>query len=122
MAEADLALTLEDEENGFGWPCAVTNPSGTTENFFVQSGDIHMLLETDADIPVSNRTAHVAVRIASLTARGFDIPRADPDETKNPWIFEFDDINGNVRKFTVSNSEPDRALGVVMIILELIKV
>ena len=122
VAEQDLVMTLEDSEMGFGMDCDITNPAGTTETFQVQSGDVHLLLDLDNDSSVSVRTAHVAVRISTLTAKGFGIPKRGPDENKNPWIFEFADANGIKRKFTVVEARPDRSLGIVTIILELIKV
>ena len=119
-AEQDLARTLESLDD-FGVECLITNPAGDSEFFTVQSGDIHLLLETDVGIPVNNRTVHVSIRISSLTAKGFSIPRSEPDETKNIWIFQFDDLEGNARKFTVLDAMPDRTLGIVTVLLELMK-
>jgi hypothetical protein len=121
MAEQDLALTLEDAENGFGNEITITDPSGLSEILSGQTGDIHLVYDSEADAKVNNRIIHISIRISSLTALGFEIPRSQPDQSSNPWLFEFSDINGNSGKFTVSDSMPDKALGIVTIILEVIK-
>ncbi len=120
IAELDLALTLEDADNGFGIPATITDTAGTSSIINVQSGDIHVLYDPDTDVKISARTAHISVRIASLTAAGLEMPKAQPDQSKNPYTFEFADSNGVIRKFIVSEARPDRTLGIVTIILELI--
>lgn len=121
IAELDLANTLEDAINGFGIPATVTNPDEVSAVLKIQSGDAHLLFDPDTEVSISNRVAHASVRIASLNAAGLGIPRAQPDQSANPWLFEFSDANGNSRKFTVSESKPDRTLGIVTIILELME-
>ena len=56
-----------------------------------------------------------------MTAAGLGIPSPQPDQNLNPWSVEFPDAVGLVRKFTVSKSEPDRTLGIVTVILELLE-
>ena len=121
QAEQDLAFILEDADRGFAFPATITNPDGVSDQLNVQSGDIHLLYDSDNDMTVSDRKAHVSIRISSLITAGLGIPRADPDTTKNPWLFEFADINGIVRKFIISKSLPDRTLGIVTVILEIIQ-
>lgn len=120
IAELDLKMTLEDDIQGFGIPATVTDPAGTIGNLKVQAGDVHLLFDPDTGISISNRTAHISIRISSLTAEGLGIPQAQSDQSLDPWLFEFADANGNVRKFTVEESRPDRTLGLVTIILGLI--
>ncbi|MCP4677087.1 MAG: hypothetical protein GY854_16545 [Deltaproteobacteria bacterium] len=121
IAENDLETTLEDDVNGFGISTTITDPAGTSASLTVQSGDVHLFFDAGIESRVSNRTAHIAIRLASLTTAGLGIPRPQPDRTKNPWIFEFPDAVGIDRKFTVSRSDPDRTLGIVTIILELLE-
>ena len=121
MSELDLEMTLEDSEYGFGIDATMTDPDGESAVLTVQSGDIHLLLNPDTDVPVSNRIAHISIRISSLTAAGLGIPSPQPDQNLNPWSVEFPDAVGLVRKFTVSKSEPDRTLGIVTVILELLE-
>ena len=121
QAEADLSLTLEDKDYGFGWECLIEDPSGNSDTFVVQSGDVHELFDTETGVPVSNRVAHVAVRISSLTEKGFSLPSKIANENSNIWKFTFKDVNGDNHKFTVAEARPDRTLGVALVILELLK-
>lgn len=120
IAEQDLAITLEDSENGFGISATITDTKGISAALDVQSGDIHVLYDPGGEVKVNSRTAHVSVRIASLIAAGLEMPKAQPNQTKNPYTFEFADSNDVMRKFIVSQSSPDRTLGIITIILELI--
>lgn len=121
QAENDLKMTLEDDDFGFAFEATVTNPAGVSAVLKIQSGDVHLLFEPESDIFVAERTAHASMRISSLTAAGLGLPQAEPDENKNPWIIEFPDANDVLRKFTVAEARPDRTLGIVTVILQLIK-
>lgn len=121
MAEMDLGVTLEDSQNGFGQPATITDTAGNSAVLNIQSGDVHLLFDPDGEVKVNNRTAHASVRIASLIAAGLEMPKAQPDQDKNPYIFEFADANGVSRKFIVSQPSPDRTLGIVTVILELMQ-
>lgn len=119
QAEADLGLIIEDETSGFGWPITVTDPSGTVRPLTGLSDDIAQIIDPDTGEAVSGRLASVALRISSLTTAGLALPVGIADSGIKPWIVEFDDINGNPYKFKVSQSNPDRALGLVTLLLEL---
>lgn len=121
LAEADLGLILEDEVTGFGWPITVTDPSGNsgTGPLTGFSDDISQIIDPDTGEAVSGRLASVAIRISSLTSHGLAMPRGIADSKIKPWIIQFDDINGNAFKFKVAQSNPDRALGLVTLLLEL---
>jgi len=117
VAESDLAITLEDAVNGFGWPIAVTDPDGNTANVNGQSGDIAELIDPDTGQAVSGRLAHVAIRISSLAAAGLGIPVGVAESSRKPWLFDFTDINGHDFTLEVRRSLPDRTLGIVTCIL-----
>ena len=122
MAEADLAFTLEDEATGFGWPITVTDPAGTSSTGLIgQSDDIAQLIDPDTGQAVSGRLASVGLRISSLTAQSLGLPEAIADETSKPWVVKFDDINGVAHTIKVQDSNPDRALGLVVCTLEAYK-
>lgn len=121
LAEADLAVVLEDDAGGFGWPIKVTDPEGNEGNLKGSAGDIGRLIDPDTGTAISGRFAGFTLRISSLTTAGLDLPRGISDENKRPWLIEFDDINGNPHIFKVVESDPDRTLGVVTCILELWK-
>jgi hypothetical protein len=119
MAESDLGLILEDQVTGFGYPITVTDPAGTATPFTGFSDDIAQIIDPDTGQAVSGRAVSVALRTSSLSNAGVDLPRGIADAGAKPWIVEFDDINGSPFKFKVSQSNPDRALGMVVLLLEL---
>lgn len=118
IAEADLAITLEDAVTGFGWAINVTDPAGNSADLTGQSNDIAQVIDPDTGQAVSGRLASVALRIASLTAAGLGLPEGVADRASKPWLVRFDDINGNAHTFKVQQSNPDRGLGVVSCVLE----
>ena len=117
LAESDLAFTLEDPA-AFGWPITVTDPAGATAALTGQSNDIAQLIDPDTGQAVSGRLASVAIRMSSLTTGGLGRPVGVADAGSKPWLIEFDDINGESYRFKVSESNPDRAMGVIVCILE----
>lgn len=121
IAEADLGVILEDSAYGFGWPITVTSPDGTYASLTGFSDDIAQVIDPDTGQAISGRLASVALRISSLAACGLGLPQGIAETTRKPWVIEFDDINGNPFKFKVQQCNPDRALGVVVCILELYK-
>jgi hypothetical protein len=56
-----------------------------------------------------------------LYAAGFELPKGIADSGSKPWIVEFLDINGLSYKFKVSQSDPDRGMGIVTMTLEAYK-
>lgn len=118
-ASAKLELTLENT-NYFGWPITVTDPNGLSGSLTGSSTDIAQVIDPDTGAVVSGRAASVTLRIETLTSLGFtDIPRAIAETAGKPWVISFDDINGNAFTFKVKESNPDRAIGLVVCHLEL---
>lgn len=118
-AERDLGRILENQNSGFGWPITVTDPAGKAEPLVGYSNDISQVIDPDTGQLVSGRLASVALRISALTAAGFTtLPRNISERTAKPWQVRFDDINGNPFTFKVQSSDPDRALGLLVCILE----
>lgn len=118
LAHRDLAVILDGDIYGARWPITVTDPSGNTESLFGFSTDISMLIDPDTGQAVSGRLATVAIRIQLLIDAGLGLPVGIVDLTSKPWVIEFNDINGNPYVFKVNESNPDRAAGVVICILE----
>lgn len=118
IAEADLGIIMEDSHTGFGWDIAVTNPSGVTGNLTGFSNDISQLIDPETGAMVSGRMASVAIRISSLVSLGLELPRGISNGSSNPWLIAFSDIGGVSHTFKVSQSSPDRALGIVTCMLE----
>ena len=121
LAEADLGTILEDGTTGFGWPITLTDPTGKVGSFTGFSDDIAQVIDPDTGQAVSGRLASVALRISTIYAKGFELPRAIADSNSKPWIVQFDDINGNAYKFKIAQSNPDRAIGMLVCVLELYK-
>ncbi len=117
QAAADAKTILEDLE-GFGFPMTVTDPDGNSAALVGFSTDIHTDIDPDTGIIVSGRNASVALRIASLTAAGFDLPEGIPEASKRPWVVEFDDIDGVGTIWKVRDAKPDRAIGIIVLMLE----
>ena len=118
LAESDLGLILEDGATGFGWPITLTNPAGATFAGIGFSDDIAQVIDPDTGELVSGRLASAAIRISTLYAAGFELPRAIADSDIKPWLVAFDDINGLPYTFKVRQSNPDRALGLITLVLE----
>ena len=120
-AEKDLGIILEDDVGGFGWPITVTDPAGASAALVGSSTDIMQGIDPDTGAMVTGRLASVALRLSSLAAAGLGIPVGISDKALKPWLIRFDDINGAPYTFRVSGSRPDRALGLVVCVLELYK-
>lgn len=119
LAEKDLGRILEDDARGFGWPITLTDPAGLSSTGLVGfSDDIGQLIDPDTGALVNGRLASVALRISSLILQGFALPRGVADQASKPWVVTFDDINGTAHTFKVRQANPDRALGMVVCILE----
>lgn len=118
QAEADLAFTLEDRNGGFGWDITLTSPGGNVQNLVGQSDDIAELIDPDTGEAVSGRLASVALRLSSLNPT-YGIPQAVSDTAGKPWVVQFNDILGTAYKFRIAMSNPDRALGIVTLVLEI---
>lgn len=122
QAAADLASIMGDITGGFGWLITVTTPAGLTAVITGFSTDIGESLDPETGMLVAGRKASVALPIASLVAAGITtLPVAVPGAQNKAWKLQFADIAGSPHTFTVKTSMPDRALGVVVCILELYK-
>jgi hypothetical protein len=118
QAEKDLAITLEDNATGFGWPIKIIDPHFNVADIFGQSTDIGLVIDAETGSVVSGRQATVSIRISSLTQHNLGLPKGISDPSKKPWIIEFTDINGKSFTFKVVQTQPDRTLGVVTCTLE----
>lgn len=120
-AEQDLGFILEGDADGFRWPVVLTAPDGTQSTGLTGlSSDISQVIDPDTGQAVSGRLASVAVRISSLAVEfpTQGLPRGIADTTGKPWLVDFDDINGNSYQFKIAQSNPDRALGLLTLIVE----
>ena len=120
IAEQDLGAILEDSSAGFGWPITVTAPDGTVRPLTGYSDDISQIIDPDTGQAVSGRLASIALRVSSIYAAfpGLGLPKSIADSGSKPWVVQFDDINGLSYTFKISQSNPDRALGMLVCLLE----
>lgn len=121
LAERDLGAILEDSATGFGWEIVLTAPDGGRHVLTGFSDDIAQVIDPETGQIVSGRLASVALRISSLRLAGLELPRAIADTGSRPWAVEFNDINGDPHRFKIVQSHPDRALGLITLMLEIYK-
>ncbi len=113
----DIRKILADVD-GPQWPITVIDPDGVTADLKGLSNDIGQVIDADLGVVVSGRSASVSLSILDLSDEGLGIPEGIADSTKKPWIIKFDDIAGNPYTFKVSESMPDRTVGLVVCLLE----
>lgn len=117
-AEAVLIETMEDPDM-FGWSITVTEPSGFSADLYGLSTDISQMIDPDTGEVITGRSASVALRMSSISSAGFTgFPKNISDTTSKPWTVAFDDILGSPHTFKVRESNRDRAMGVIVCILE----
>lgn len=118
QAEIDLGMIMEDDTGGFGYPITLTTPGGTVCNMIGLSDDISQSINAETGEIVSGRQASIALRTSTIDSKGIDRPVGVIDGSKKPWLVAFDDINGNTATFKIMQTWPDRALGLIVCILE----
>lgn len=118
LSEQDLGIILEDGATGFAWPVTVKDPDGKTASMYGMTDDISQVIDPDTGQLISGRMASVALRISTLYTAGFVLPRNVSSKDAKPWVVTFNDINGLSYTFKVRAADPDRALGLIVCILE----
>ncbi|MCH9712754.1 MAG: hypothetical protein K0U20_09040 [Proteobacteria bacterium] len=121
--EADNRAILNDGAFGFGYSITLTDPTGNAQPLTGFSNDISQLIDPDTGQAVSGRVASAALNINDILTAGFtELPKSIADSASKPWLITFDDINGNTNTFKISQSNPDRTIGMIVCILEFYKV
>lgn len=121
QAEADLTAFLNDDAE-FGFAITVTDPTETVAGFSGFSSDVALTIDPDTGEAVSGRRASVTLSLSDIAASALTgIPEGISDEQSKPWLVQFEDINGNPFTFKVFESNPDRAIGAVVCLLEVYK-
>ncbi len=113
-AAVDAKRILEDSTSGFGWPFVLTSPAGVSTALTGYTTDVSVTIDPDTGQAVAGKKASVAVSLASLPA----MPTAVADEMTKPWLVTVADIQGVTATLKVIEVLPDRALGVVVLLLE----
>lgn len=115
VVQNDVQLILGTD---FSNAITVTPPSGID---FVVHGftkDISQSVDPDTGQSVTGRTASVSLPISLVLAEGHGFPQGISDDSQKPWVVSFDNAIGETLTFKVSESMPDRTLGVVVCFLE----
>lgn len=121
IAEADLAVTIEDRDTGFGWDVVLLSPDEADDDpgaeLIALTVDTVLLGDPDTGTAVVGRRASVAIRISSLPDPDV-LPEGIPDLDSLPWRFRFSTLRGTERLYRVAHTEPDETLGVLVCHLE----
>jgi hypothetical protein len=121
IAEADNGNILRDDVTGFGFSIILTDPTGAFANLTGFTNDIAQVIDPDTGQAVSGRSASCAIHIQDILDEGLTLPQAIADSGSKPWIVTFNEINGQTHTFKISQSNPDRAVGMLICVLELYK-
>ncbi len=117
VAESDLALTLEYGTD-WGQAIIVTDPAELQVTLNGQSGDIGALIDPDTGMGVSGRLAHVSLRISSVLTAFGALPVGIAESAQNPWRVSFPGSATPAQEYKVSETRPDKTLGVITLIVE----
>lgn len=117
-AIADLRAITENCAD-FGWPIKVTNPAGEFVEIHGLSTDIGLTIDPETGVAVVGRKASVAIARGTLEDIGMPIGVAS--SSQKPWLVSFMDDQCVEHNYKVSETMPDRTLGVVVCILEAYK-
>lgn len=103
LAEKDLALTLEN--NGEGWEICFTDPEGESYKVRGRVGDIGFGYDTEGN-SIAARVVQATWRLSSMMLEGkYLIP-------SRGWTCNWKDLSGKAWSAYVTRCEPDRTLGV----------
>lgn len=116
QAKLDARAILEDD-SGFAWPVTLTSPLGVVTALRGFTTDVGQTIDPETGQAVAGRRASVALAMSSLPA----MPEAVSDRSRKPWLATFADSAGVVATWKVVDVLPDRATGVVVLILEVFK-
>lgn len=114
QAAADAKAILEDSVSGFGWPLTLTSPAGEATLLTGFATDVSESVDPETGVIVSGRQASVTISLLSLP----ELPTGVAESTRRPWRVTFADVTLAALTWKVVEVLPDRALGVVRLILE----
>jgi hypothetical protein len=117
QAALDVQAILEDTTE-FGQTVTLTNPSEQSADLTGYTNDVGVSLDPSTGAAVSARRMSVALPIKALSDAGLGLPIAVSDPDAKPWRVTFEDLAGNSQTFKVTETQPDRTLGIVVCLLE----
>jgi hypothetical protein len=113
QARLDARAILEDT-SGFAWPVILTSPLGVVTSLRGFTTDVGQSIDPETGQAVAGQRASFAVARAALPA----LPEAVAESDRKPWIATFADSEGAFTTWKVIEVLPDRAAGIVVMILE----
>lgn len=114
--EAPLhAQAFLESASDFGWPFTLTSPAGVVSQLRGYTTDVGQTIDPETGQAVAGRRASVACSLLSLAA----MPEAIADSTSKPWVATFADVEGVTSSWKVVEVLPDRAAGVIVLIVEI---
>jgi hypothetical protein len=114
QAALDAKAILEDSSSGFGMPFTLKSPDGVSVQLTGFTTDVGQTIDPETGQAVAGRQASVACALSSLPA----MPTAVSSETRKPWVVTFASSAGVLGDWKVTEVLPDRAVGVVVLLLE----
>lgn len=108
LAEQDLAITLEDGDDGFGWDITITNPSDQSQTVKGQYHRVSVEVDPETGMQVRSKRASITIRNSTFTL----------GIIAKTWKVTVTDINGVVLEGVVSDILPDDTLGVTTMFVQ----
>lgn len=113
QAALDAKAILEDLD-GFSWPFALKSPDGVVTQQSGFATDIGQTIDPETGQSVAGRQVSVSCSLLSLAV----LPAGIANENRKPWVVTFENIQELAGDWKVIEVLPDRALGVVVLLLE----
>jgi hypothetical protein len=113
QAAVDAKAILEDA-SGFRRTLTLTSPAGTTSAVAGFATDIAEAVDPETGIIVSARRASATISLLTLP----ELPTAEADSSRKPWLLSWVDHAGQLSTWKIVEVRPDRAIGVVVLVLE----
>jgi hypothetical protein len=110
IAEADLAFTLEDVDNGFGVELFFHDLDEGEQPVNCMTTDISYFVDPQTGEGISSRQVEITCRISTIESKQIPI-------RKGLFVKHYDTA-GNEYKSCIKKSNYDRKLGVITILLE----
>lgn len=106
---------------GASWDCTVISPAGISAPFLCRVADISQQVNATSDEIAMGRQIVISIVTQDLIDAGFSDVRGIEHSSEKPWKVYTDDINGVSGTYKVTESNPDRSIGNMVLWLEVIK-
>lgn len=115
---ADAEAILGDLDT-FGQRITITAPNGVRADLAGLAAETGERLDLDSGASVAGASAHITVSSRPFAEIfGEVLPAKIAQRTERPWVVSFEDASGVERTFMISDTRPDRRLGLLTCLLE----